>query len=93
MEDRDCADQRYDFQVLNDTINMWEKKTKVEEVYHEGCTRKNDHGNQGSSVEYCYCRDYLCNSADKKQPLTLSYHTDTVAVILIVNLLKYIQSL
>ncbi|XP_054279792.1 uncharacterized protein LOC128997984 [Macrosteles quadrilineatus] len=86
VSERGCAPQKRNIHFYQD--GNWRMENKIEEdVYNVGC--QNDEGlGMRSPTEYCYCATNLCNSGDKSRD-----HADTMAVIIIFNLLKYIQSL
>ncbi|XP_063709457.1 uncharacterized protein LOC134837975 isoform X2 [Culicoides brevitarsis] len=77
---RGCANQKYTEQVYRD--GAWHKEFTVEEPYEEGCQEDQD----GST--YCHCKGKLCNAATD----TPAYHTDTMAVIFVFNLMKYLRN-
>lgn len=90
---RDCAPQRYNHQVFKD--GRWEVENSIEnDVYTVGCHQEKTLGIKIPNAEYCYCATNLCNSAQSSRDASSTlHHTDTMAVIFIFNVMKYIHSL
>ncbi|XP_041972425.1 uncharacterized protein LOC121728332 [Aricia agestis] len=85
---RDCAQQQYHYQDYQN--GHWYPKTDIHEQYQEGCSEVDDKGEKATSRRYCYCRQNLCNAA----PATNQEgYTDIMGVIVVFNLMKYINSL
>lgn len=104
--ERGCADQKNDsmvslmtqFQVKdltnclclqNYVHNKWVKEVTVDEPYEPTCIKNKD-----DESEYCHCRGDLCNSAPKiDSKTTLSNGVDTMAVLIVFNLVKYFRNM
>lgn len=104
--ERGCADQKNDSMVRkmnflklefrkklcfpqNYVHNKWVKEVTVDEPYMEGCIKNKD-----DESEYCHCRGDLCNSAPKiDSKTTLSNGVDTMAVLIVFNLVKYFRNM
>lgn len=77
------------FFVQNYVKNQWIKEVTVDEPYFEGCNKNADDGS-----EYCHCRGDLCNSAPKiDSVIALSNGVDTMAVLVVFNLVKYFRNM
>ncbi|XP_047510819.1 uncharacterized protein LOC125053501 [Pieris napi] len=83
---RDCAQQKNEYQDYKN--GKWSPKTEVVEAYEEGCTSDN-RGDKAVVNKYCYCRSDLCNSSNTNH----EGYTDIMGVIVVFNLMKYINSL
>ncbi|XP_011552453.3 uncharacterized protein LOC105384010 isoform X2 [Plutella xylostella] len=83
---RDCASQKHEFQAY--VNGRWEPRVEVLEPYAQGCQQV-DKGEKISDTRYCYCRDNLCNTSTS----TEGSYTDIMGVIMVFNLMKYINSL
>lgn len=86
---RDCAPQKHVFQDYKN--GMWSPKMEILEPYIEGCENVDDKGERSTSTRYCYCRKDLCNSSPNTH--THEGYTDIMGVIVVFNLMKYINSL
>lgn len=58
--------------------------------YKKGCYS----GNEGNDLRtadttFCYCDDNLCNNA---QQTNISSHSDTIAVIIIYNIMRFLKT-
>ncbi|XP_028157271.1 uncharacterized protein LOC135082282 isoform X3 [Ostrinia nubilalis] len=86
---RDCASQKnehYDF-----VNGKWIPKMEILEPYVEGCQDIDDKGERTTSHNrFCYCRQNLCNSSPSTNH---EGYTDIMGVIVVFNLMKYINSL
>lgn len=61
---RDCAPQKYSFQIYNEDKRIWEKMVKVNTtIYEEGCFIGDHSGSPNNPPEYCFCSFHLCNSS------------------------------
>ncbi|XP_018913377.1 uncharacterized protein [Bemisia tabaci] len=91
--ERGCASQKYQYQSFYD--GKWHAEEAVEDkVYRPGCYPAEQLGLKTPTTEYCYCPTNLCNSAKSTQEYgTGFHHTDTMAVIIVFNAVKYIRSL
>ncbi|XP_014372000.2 uncharacterized protein LOC106721551 [Papilio machaon] len=85
---RDCAPQKHEYQDFKN--GKWSPKTEVLEPYKEGCFSGDDKGERVTTSRYCYCRSNLCNSTPSTNH---EGYTDIMGVILVFNLMKYINSL
>ncbi|XP_049879199.1 uncharacterized protein LOC126376074 [Pectinophora gossypiella] len=85
---RDCAPQKHEYQDYKN--GQWSPKMEILEPYREGCEDVDDKGQRTTPTRYCYCRSDLCNSS----PTTNHEgYTDIMGVIVVFNLMKYINSL
>ncbi|XP_072934432.1 uncharacterized protein [Epargyreus clarus] len=85
---RDCAQQKYDYQDYKE--GRWLRKIEIVEPYQEGCFNVDDKGERITPSRYCYCRGDLCNSSPNSNH---EGYTDIMGVIVVFNLMKYINSL
>ncbi|XP_050521264.1 uncharacterized protein LOC126894349 isoform X2 [Daktulosphaira vitifoliae] len=88
---RGCAPQKYDYQVLRD--GKWHAESKIlYDAYKSGCLSGDDDDKlRTSDTEFCYCDKNLCNKAN--QPVNnLSNHSDTIAVIIIYNIMRFLKT-
>lgn len=60
------------------------------DAYKKGCYSGNDDELRTSDTTFCYCDDNLCNNA--KQTTNFSSHTDTIAVIIIYNIMRFLKT-
>ncbi|XP_068623500.1 uncharacterized protein [Battus philenor] len=86
---RDCAPQKHEYQDFKN--GKWTPKTEILEPYEEGCFSADDKGERVTASRYCYCRKNLCNSTPSTNHD--NGYTDIMGVILVFNLMKYINSL
>ncbi|CAK1541625.1 unnamed protein product [Leptosia nina] len=84
---RDCAQQKHEYQDYKN--GLWSPKTEVVEAYEEGCFSPDAKGLKSVVNRFCYCRDNLCNSTQTNH----EGYTDIMGVIVVFNLMKYINSL
>ncbi|XP_050679789.1 uncharacterized protein LOC126975792 [Leptidea sinapis] len=84
---RDCAQQKHEYQDYKN--GRWSPKTEIVEAYEEGCTSPDDKGERAVVTRYCYCRNDLCNTSSTNH----EGYTDIMGVIVVFNLMKYINSL
>ncbi|XP_053617253.1 uncharacterized protein LOC128679203 [Plodia interpunctella] len=86
---RDCAQQKHEYHDYHN--GQWSPKMEVLEPYHEGCQNVDDKGERTTSFNrYCYCRSNLCNTSANTNH---EGYTDIMGVIVVFNLMKYINSL
>ncbi|CAH0713748.1 unnamed protein product, partial [Brenthis ino] len=85
---RDCAPQKNEYQDYKN--GRWSPKTEILEPYEEGCSQIDNKGERTTSTRYCYCRQSLCNSSPTSNH---EGYTDIMGVIMVFNLMKYINSL
>ncbi|KAJ2942801.1 hypothetical protein O0L34_g14988 [Tuta absoluta] len=85
---RDCALQKNEYQDFRN--GHWSPKIEIVEPYREGCEDIDDKGQRTTPTTYCYCRSSLCNSAPNTNH---EGYTDIMGVIVVFNLMKYINSL
>ncbi|XP_026314332.1 uncharacterized protein LOC113226043 [Hyposmocoma kahamanoa] len=85
---RDCALQKYEYQDLEN--GQWSPKIEIMEPYREGCEDVDDKGERTTPTRYCYCKSNLCNSSPNTNH---EGYTDIMGVIVVFNLMKYINSL
>ncbi|CAK1590349.1 unnamed protein product [Parnassius mnemosyne] len=86
--ERDCAPQTHAYQEYKN--GKWSPKTEILEPYEEGCTSIDNKGERATTSRHCYCRQDLCNSTTST---THEGYTDIMGVIVVFNLMKYINSL
>lgn len=86
---RGCTPQKYDY---HEKVNRtWVLKSAVEiDAYKEGCYSGNEDSLRTPDTTFCYCNDNLCNNA--KQTTNFSSHTDTIAVIIIYNIMRFLKT-
>ncbi|KAL4711919.1 hypothetical protein ACJJTC_006088 [Scirpophaga incertulas] len=86
---RDCASQKHEYHDFQN--GKWYPKMEILEPYTEGCHDVDDKGQRITSYNrFCYCRQNLCNAS----PTTNHEgYTDIMGVIVVFNLMKYINSL
>lgn len=84
---RDCALQKHETQDYKN--GAWFPKVEILEPYREGCEDIDDKGERATPTTYCYCRTDLCNSSPTT---THEGYTDIMGVIVVFNLMKYINS-
>ncbi|XP_032526627.1 uncharacterized protein LOC116777279 [Danaus plexippus] len=86
---RDCAPQKHAYHDIEN--GRWFPKTEVLEPYNEGCTDiDNDKGERTTPTSFCYCRENLCNTSPNTSQ---EGYTDIMGVIMVFNLMKFINSL
>ncbi|KAM3964055.1 uncharacterized protein ACR2FA_002102 isoform 1-T2 [Aphomia sociella] len=86
---RDCASQKLEYHDFED--GRWTPKVEVKEPYQEGCQVIDDKGERTTAFNrYCYCRSNLCNSTPSTNH---EGYTDIMGVIVVFNLMKYINTL
>nr|XP_002050765.2 uncharacterized protein LOC6626712 [Drosophila virilis] len=71
---RGCANQVKITHVLRN--RFYEEVAVIDEPYKDGCIEKKDHNMLTSTVQQCYCRGNLCNSAtyrDLNIPIQMIY--------------------
>ncbi|XP_026501281.1 uncharacterized protein LOC113404573 [Vanessa tameamea] len=85
---RNCATQKHDYHDYKN--GTWSPKTEILEPYEEGCSHTDDKGERTTPTRYCYCRENLCNSSTNTNH---EGYTDIMGVIMVFNLMKYINSL
>ncbi|CAI6345046.1 unnamed protein product [Macrosiphum euphorbiae] len=86
---RGCAPQKYDYQVYKN--GSWKVESAVEyDSFKKGCFSGNDDQLRTADTQFCYCDDNLCNNA--KQTTNFSSHTDTIAVIIIYNIMRFLKT-
>lgn len=87
---RGCTAQKYDYNVVRN--GKWVVESAIEyDAYKKGCFS----GNTGNDLRtpdttFCYCDSNLCNNA--QQTTNISSHTDTIAVIIIYNIMRFLKS-
>jgi len=85
---RGCTPQKYDYQIYKN--GKWRTESAMEyDSYRKGCVSGNDELRTPDTT-FCYCDDNLCNNA--KQTTNFSSHTDTIAVIIIYNIMKVLNT-
>lgn len=85
---RGCTPQKYDYQIYKN--GKWRIESAVKyDAYSNGCLSGNDELRTPDTT-FCYCDNNLCNNA--KQMANFSSHTDTIAVIIIYNIMKFLKS-
>lgn len=86
---RGCTSQKYDYQVYKN--GKWNYESAVEyDAYKKGCYSGNDDELRTPDTTFCYCDENLCNNA--KQTTNFSSHTDTIAVIIIYNIMRFLKT-
>ncbi|CAH0402759.1 unnamed protein product [Chilo suppressalis] len=86
---RDCASQKNEYHDFRN--GKWFPTMEVLEPYEEGCQEVDDKGERTTSFNrFCYCRQNLCNAS----PVTKHEdYIDIMGVIVVFNLMKYINGL
>ncbi|XP_045771132.1 uncharacterized protein LOC123871391 [Maniola jurtina] len=84
----DCAPQKNEYHDFKN--GRWSPKMEILEPYEEGCSEVDDKGERTTPTKYCYCRKNLCNSSPSSNH---EGYTDIMGVIMVFNLMKYINSL
>ncbi|XP_011150297.1 uncharacterized protein LOC105189713 [Harpegnathos saltator] len=84
---RDCAPQKYTFQMYNEDEKRWDKKDEIiANAYDEGCFIGEHRGAPTNPPEYCFCSFHLCNSSPTQTGMVGKIY-GTILVLLIMRLL------
>ncbi|XP_025406366.1 uncharacterized protein LOC112680482 isoform X2 [Sipha flava] len=81
--------QKYDYHVIRNGSWRLEPIMEVSEPKN-GCYSGNDNELRTSDTTFCYCDENLCNNA--KHTTNFSSHTDTIAVIIIYNIMRFLKT-